>query len=131
MWKNNKAGVMLMFGKKIKIGFFFTSIILLVCSCATIQMGPRLGSLAEMTIEEGNSAVKILLLTGPSLAQPIWDHPALPFQYQKTFTDGFLFIRMPDNNNFLKWCVLEHAFQQKKIFYSGCPDVSGLLTCFV
>ena len=62
LWKNNKAGVMLMFGKKIKIWLFFISIILFVCSCATIQMGPRLGSLAEITIEEGNSVVKILLV---------------------------------------------------------------------
>ena len=62
LWKNSKAEVMLMFGKKIKIWFFFTSIILFICSCATIQMGPRLGSLAEITIEEGNSAVKILLV---------------------------------------------------------------------
>jgi protease-4 len=61
-WKNNKTGVMLVFEKKIKIWLFFTSMILFVCSCATIQMGPRLGSLAEISIEEGNNAVKILLV---------------------------------------------------------------------
>jgi protease IV len=61
-WKNNKTGVMLVFEEKIKIWLFFTSMILFVCSCATIQMGPRLGSLAEISIEEGNSAVKILLV---------------------------------------------------------------------
>ena len=62
LWKNSKTEVMLMFGEKIKIWFFFASIVLFICSCATIQVGPKLGSLSEITIEEGNSAVKILLV---------------------------------------------------------------------
>ena len=63
---------MLMFEKNIKIWLFFLLIFLFVCSCATIQMSPRLDSLDEIIVEEGNSAVKILLvdIDGPISNRP-------------------------------------------------------------
>ena len=63
---------MLMFEKNIKIWLFLLLIFLFVCSCATIQMSPRLDSLDEIIVEEGNSAVKILLvdIDGPISNRP-------------------------------------------------------------
>jgi protease-4 len=61
-----------MFEKNIKIWLFLPLIFLFVFSCATIQMSPRLDSLDEVIVEEGNSDIKILLvdIDGPISNRP-------------------------------------------------------------
>ena len=52
--------------------FFFVAPLLFICSCAVIQMGPRVDSLKEVIVEEGSGHGKILLvdIDGPISNRP-------------------------------------------------------------